>query len=349
MKLSTILFSLIYVEIFMFMLFAFPVKGFEFELTVSTDKTWYYAEEIVYVFGNFTQTGVGTTINGRVGLEIVPPGGSTMHTQKIFRVIRTGDGSLEEGPMLIFETFPCDDSLGEVHTFTRTGYTYFHCYIRIRNFGDKTVDSMWYTVNIFDSNLHFLGAAVATFTNLPPGAEYEIKARADILIPNWASLGTAFMCVNLFSDLPSHGGYPYCREKTDTFQIVSGGGGSLAKTQETLLSETLNENSAYHTAFQIPSANLRLGTYQVYVSGAYAGYQKQPSLMSYTTFKLTIPGDVDGDNDVDSSDLFAVAAAFGTKQGDPLYNSACDFDHDNDVDSLDLFALAANYGIKSKS
>jgi len=59
---------------------------------------------------------------------------------------------------------------------------------------------------------------------------------------------------------------------------------------------------------------------------------------------VTIAGDVDGDNDVDSMDLFTLAAVYGTKTGDPLYNSECDFDDDGDIDSMDLFTLAANYG-----
>jgi len=60
--------------------------------------------------------------------------------------------------------------------------------------------------------------------------------------------------------------------------------------------------------------------------------------------RVKLLGDTDGDNDVDSSDLFTLAAAYGSKKGQPLYKENCDFDLDGDVDSADLFALAANYG-----
>mgnify|MGYP001031568468 CR=1 FL=1 len=61
---------------------------------------------------------------------------------------------------------------------------------------------------------------------------------------------------------------------------------------------------------------------------------------------VTIPGDVEGDFDVDSEDLFMLAPAYNSKLGDPLYNPRCDFDNDGDVDSMDLFILAPNFGKK---
>ncbi len=57
-----------------------------------------------------------------------------------------------------------------------------------------------------------------------------------------------------------------------------------------------------------------------------------------------LPGDVDGDGDVDLSDLSLVLAAYGSCEGDPAYNPYADIDEDGCVDLLDLAILLANYG-----
>jgi len=57
-----------------------------------------------------------------------------------------------------------------------------------------------------------------------------------------------------------------------------------------------------------------------------------------------ITGDVDGDGDVDLSDLAALLAAYGTRVGDHDYNPAADLNDDGCVDLSDLAALLGNYG-----
>jgi hypothetical protein len=56
------------------------------------------------------------------------------------------------------------------------------------------------------------------------------------------------------------------------------------------------------------------------------------------------PGDVDGDDDTDLTDLAALLAAYGSTPGDPNWNATCDFDADDDVDLTDLAFLLADYG-----
>ena len=57
---------------------------------------------------------------------------------------------------------------------------------------------------------------------------------------------------------------------------------------------------------------------------------------------VVIPGDLDGDGDVDLSDLAQLLAHYGTTSG-ATYEQG-DIDGDGDVDLSDLAALLANYG-----
>jgi len=59
---------------------------------------------------------------------------------------------------------------------------------------------------------------------------------------------------------------------------------------------------------------------------------------------FTITGDVNGDGDVDASDLFALSKAYGSELGDPNWDSYCDFNGDDKADASDLFDLGKNYG-----
>jgi len=57
-----------------------------------------------------------------------------------------------------------------------------------------------------------------------------------------------------------------------------------------------------------------------------------------------IPGDLDGDGDVDLGDLAELLAAYGSCDGDPDYNPDADLDDSGCVDLSDLALLLSNYG-----
>jgi len=59
---------------------------------------------------------------------------------------------------------------------------------------------------------------------------------------------------------------------------------------------------------------------------------------------VTLPGDVDGDRDVDIFDIVRIAGAYGSKKGDPKYDPNYDIDGDGDVDIFDIVIACGHYG-----
>jgi len=64
------------------------------------------------------------------------------------------------------------------------------------------------------------------------------------------------------------------------------------------------------------------------------------------TLVVTVPGDVDGDFDVDLYDAVKLLTHYGAKEGDPSYDAICDIDGNGDIDLYDAVVLLTHYGQK---
>ncbi len=68
---------------------------------------------------------------------------------------------------------------------------------------------------------------------------------------------------------------------------------------------------------------------------------QKSSTGSYTV-ETTLPGDVNGDGQVNVADLVPFAKAFGSSQNDPNYNPAADFDQNGYINIYDAKAIERN-------
>jgi hypothetical protein len=59
---------------------------------------------------------------------------------------------------------------------------------------------------------------------------------------------------------------------------------------------------------------------------------------------ITIPGDVDGNRQVDIFDIVMIASVYSKTQGEPEYVANCDINGDGTIDIFDVVIAAGNYG-----
>ena len=65
---------------------------------------------------------------------------------------------------------------------------------------------------------------------------------------------------------------------------------------------------------------------------------------AYTCVIVTIPGDVEGDKDVDIFDVVKIARSYGYESGDLLYQPIMDIDGDGYINIFDIVIATGNYG-----
>jgi parallel beta-helix repeat protein len=61
---------------------------------------------------------------------------------------------------------------------------------------------------------------------------------------------------------------------------------------------------------------------------------------------ITVPGDVDGDKDIDIYDIVRLASVYGAKRGEARFNSNCDIDSNDEINIYDVVIATSRYGYK---
>ena len=61
---------------------------------------------------------------------------------------------------------------------------------------------------------------------------------------------------------------------------------------------------------------------------------------------ITVPGDTDGDRDIDIYDIVRLASVYGAKKGEARYNPNCDIDGNDKINIYDVVIATSRYGYK---
>jgi len=251
----------------------------DLNVTVNLDKPYYYHGDTVTIYGNLTED--GNPVAGLVALEVRAPGDGTHPEGRpyIARVIPTGlDPMLYDEHISIVNVWPCDDLGNPVSSFQRGQIAQFK--VRIRNTDGEPQLVRLVTVNVFDANMIPIGVGELGGWIIPPNSRMNVTLNFGE-IPDNASIGTATVYANHFTDWPRLGGSATGRERNASFQIAEsgGGGGGAAGTVVTTTTE-----GTYNLTFKLPSWAFT-GYYAVYAG---ARYHWEQSPRESTIFGVTL-------------------------------------------------------------
>jgi parallel beta-helix repeat protein len=68
------------------------------------------------------------------------------------------------------------------------------------------------------------------------------------------------------------------------------------------------------------------------------------NLLIYGIVKVTVPGDVDGDRDIDIYDIVRIASAYGSNRGESRFDPNCDINSNNVINIYDVVIATSRYG-----
>lgn len=297
-------------------------------ITVNTGKQTYGIGDQASIWGNVTFSaglGGGLIPDALVALEIDNPTGTPV-------IIRTHTtGSLPAATTIgITSLNTCDQTGNPLTTFTRGTLAYFKALLYNSGTSPKYAEI---TLNIFDGRnvpyeafTPFRGMLqVGTTTLLIPDP-----------IPQDISPGTATAYLNVFTALPSAGGFAYCLEASATFTVDS----PLPAVTQPPPPPSGFYNLTFLIDNYLRTRTLCLGNYTIFANTRY----QTDTANATTTFEIVLTGDINRDGIVDILDAITLANSYGTKVGESRYNPIADLNHDSIVDIYDAITLANNYG-----
>jgi len=292
-------------------------------LNITTSKQVYNAGETLEIEGNLTNNGVPVP-DALVLLQINNPKNGIW----VVRTLTTGQMPSGPFPVEVLNVTSTDSGGQPKSLFNRGEDAGFKVAIRNNAASSYPVLAM---VNLYYSNN--VPFKLFTIYNGTIDAGATIVASTwPVTIPTDAIAGQATAYASVINDFPNETGLAYGPEMNGTFNIVTVGGGSTPPT---------NPAGTFNLTIPLKSIPVWLGNYSVYAR-TYYGF----SISSGTiTFTVILTGDLNHDGKIDMRDIAAVAKAFGTHPGDPLWNPAADLNLDGKVDMKDVATVAKAFGI----
>lgn len=129
---------------------------------------------------------------------------------------------------------------------------------------------------------------------------------------------------------------------TETFNLTAYANTTIIRTEEVIL----ENGSSTNVIFCWNTTGFAKGDYTISAYATSVPGETDTADNTYTDglVVVTIPGDIDGDRDLDYDDFILLAGAYGSSSGQPAYKPETDIDCDGDVDYDDFTILAGNYG-----
>ncbi|MEM3578458.1 MAG: NosD domain-containing protein [Candidatus Bathyarchaeia archaeon] len=119
----------------------------------------------------------------------------------------------------------------------------------------------------------------------------------------------------------------------------------------TPITQTINLTlGTTNITFTINTTGWNKGNYTInaYASPVPEENNEDNALTYNGTIIITVPGDTDGDADIDIYDIVKLASAYGSKIGEPRFKPNCDIDGNGEINIYDVVIATSRYGYKEQ-
>jgi hypothetical protein len=299
------------------------------------NRAHYRYREMVNVTGSFYFE--GQPVEGAiVAVKAEEIGGDVT----VVRTASIGNVS-QQWDLNIISITPCDQSGKPKTNFYRNGDFFVNVTVENKLIVDRRIMLVAVAADIDSTPLGI------NWVNANIAGKSMLGSIFNIWLPEWSSTGPSKVWVSLLSDWPENNGYPYCPEKTASFNILSYSYADTSQLTTTITEDTTqsSSNTTYRASFRMPPKTAPYNAnYTVYVGAYYNGW---PAFRN-TTFqvKYAYPEDYDYDFYISIFDLVRITSIYGKKSGNSAWNPQLDFKPNGKIDINDVVSITSKFGKK---